>query len=66
MGMARMKPRVTGMRGPRLSDQAPTRGAAKVGRINGRNVRPAPRDDQPKRALVRRGRTASQDVRMML
>ena len=41
-------------------------GARKVGIIRGRNIRPAPRDVKVKRCEVRRGRTASQDVRRML
>lgn len=33
--------------------------------IRGRKIRPAPREVQLNRVAVRRGRTASQDVRMM-
>ena len=36
-----------------------------LGRIRGRNISPAPREDQPKRSCTRRGRTASQAVMRM-
>ncbi len=36
-----------------------------LGRIKGRKISPAPREDQPKRSCTRRGRTASQAVMRM-
>ncbi len=62
-GIARVKPRVVGTRGPRLSAHMPMRGERKEGRIRGRKMRPLPREVQAKRWRVRRGRMASQAVR---
>ena len=36
-----------------------------LGRIRGRKISPAPREDQPKRSCTRSGRTASQAVMRM-